>query len=124
MNNEQIKEIFEKIDKEATKKEFSINNIEEWYFVSGLWLQHIFTNMKATQQVRNGKRQEVIRIASRKDPEKFLHYLFDLFKTEYTKIDISQKYDGIFSAIVNYKEENESNYDGSIALSQGLTINY
>ena len=46
MFDKQIKDVLERIEAQANKKEFKINTAEEWYYVSGLWLGYVFKNMK------------------------------------------------------------------------------
>lgn len=120
MYEKQIKDVLERIETQAYKKEFKINTAEEWYYVSGLWLRYVFKNMKG-ETLKSGKRQEAMRLASQKDEKHFKDFLCGIFKTEYMKFNPSDKADGVFSAIINYGfEESEISYDGAQALSQGL----
>lgn len=120
MYDKQIKDVLERIEVQASKKEFKINTAEEWYYVSGLWLRYIFNNMKG-ETLKTGRRQEAMRLAAQKDEKHFKDFLCGIFKTEYMKFNPSDKADGLFSAIINYGfEESEIKYDGAQALSQGL----
>ena len=124
MYNKQIKDVLERIEKQANKKEFKINTAEEWYYVSGLWLGYVFKNMKG-ETIKLGRRQEAMRLASQKDEKHFKDFLCGIFKTEYMKFNPSNKADGLFAAIVNYGfEESEISYDGTQALSQGLVSEF
>ena len=124
MYDKQIKDVLERIETQANKKEFKINTAEEWYYVSGLWLGYVFKNMKG-ETLKSGKRQEAMRLASQKDEKHFRDFLCGIFKTEYMKFDPSDKADGVFSAIINYGfEESEISYDGAQALSQGLVSEF
>ncbi len=124
MFDRQIKDVLERIEAQASKKEFKINTAEEWYYVSGLWLGYVFKNMKS-KTLKSGRRQEVMRLASQKDEKHFKDFLCGIFKTEYMKFDPSDKADGVFSAIINYGfEESEISYDGAQALSQGLVSEF
>lgn len=124
MYDKQIKDVLERIETQANKKEFKINTAEEWYYVSGLWLGYVFKNMKG-ETLKSGKRQEAMRLASQKDEKHFRDFLCGIFKTEYMKFNPSDKADGVFSAIINYGfEESEISYDGAQALSQGLVSEF
>jgi hypothetical protein len=124
MFDKQIKDVLERIEAQANKKEFKINTAEEWYYVSGLWLGYVFKNMKG-ETLKSGKRQEAMRLASQKDEKHFRDFLCGIFKTEYMKFNPSDKADGVFSAIINYGfEEPEISYDGTQALSQGLVLEF
>lgn len=124
MFDRQIKDVLERIEAQASKKEFKINTAEEWYYVSGLWLGYVFKNMKS-KTLKSGRRQEVMRLASQKDEKHFKDFLCGIFKTEYMKFNPSDKADGVFSAIINYGfEESEISYDGAQALSQGLVSEF
>ena len=124
MYDKQIKDVLERIETQANKKEFKINTAEEWYYVSGLWLGYVFKNMKG-ETLKSGKRQEAMRLASQKDEKHFRDFLCGIFKTEYMKFNPSDKADGIISAIINYGfEESEISYDGAQALSQGLVSEF
>ena len=124
MFDRQIKDVLERIEAQASKKELKINTAEEWYYVSGLWLGYVFKNMKS-KTLKSGRRQEVMRLASQKDEKHFKDFLCGIFKTEYMKFDPSDKADGVFSAIINYGfEESEISYDGAQALSQGLVSEF
>lgn len=124
MYDKQIKDVLERIETQANKKEFKINTAEEWYYVSGLWLGYVFKNMKS-KTLKSGRRQEVMRLASQKDEKHFKDFLCGIFKTEYMKFNPSDKADGVFSAIINYGfEESEISYDGAQALSQGLVSEF
>ena len=124
MYDKQIKDVLERIETQANKKEFKINTAEEWYYVSGLWLGYVFKNMKG-ETLKSGKRQEAMRLASQKDEKHFKDFLCGIFKTEYMKFNPSDKADGVFSAIINYGfEESEISYDGAQALSQGLVSEF
>lgn len=124
MFDKQIKDVLERIEAQANKKEFKINTAEEWYYVSGLWLGYVFKNMKG-ETLKTGRRQEAIRLAVQKDEKHFRDFLCGIFKTEYMKFDPSDKADGLFAAIVNYGfEESEISYDGTQALSQGLVSEF
>lgn len=124
MFDKQIKDVLERIEAQANKKEFKINTAEEWYYVSGLWLGYIFKNMKG-ETLKTGRRQEAMRLAAQKDEKHFRDFLCGIFKTEYMKYNPSNKADGLFAAIVNYGfEESEINYDGAQALSQGLVSEF
>ncbi len=124
MFDRQIKDVLERIEVQASKKEFKINTAEEWYYVSGLWLGYVFKNMKG-ETLKVGRRQEAMRLAAQKDEKHFRDFLCGIFKTEYMKFDPSDKADGLFAAIVNYGfEESEISYDGSQALSQGLVLEF
>jgi hypothetical protein len=124
MYDKQIKDVLERIETQANKKEFKINTAEEWYYVSGLWLGYVFKNMKG-ETLKSGKRQEAMRLASQKDEKHFRDFLCGIFKTEYMKFNPIDKADGVFSAIINYGfEESEISYDGAQALSQGLVSEF
>ena len=124
MYDKQIKDVLERIETQANKKEFKINTAEEWYYVSGLWLGYVFKNMKG-ETLKSGKRQEAMRLASQKDEKHFRDFLCGIFKTEYMKFNPSDKADGVFSAIINYGfEESEISYDGAQVLSQGLVSEF
>ena len=101
MFDKQIKDVLERIEAQANKKEFKINTAEEWYYVSGLWLGYVFKNMKG-ETLKTGRRQEAMRLAAQKDEIHFRDFLCGIFKTEYMKFDPSDKADGLFAAIVNY----------------------
>ena len=124
MYDKQIKDVLERIETQANKKEFKINTAEEWYYISGLWLGYVFKNMKG-ETLKLGRRQEAMRLATQKDEKHFRDFLCGIFKTEYMKFDPSDKADGVFSAIINYGfEESEISYDGAQALSQGLVSEF
>lgn len=124
MYDKQVKDVLERIEVQADKKEFKINTAEEWYYISGLWLGYVFKNMKG-ETLKLGRRQEAIRLAAQKDEKHFREFLCGIFKTEYMKFDPSDKADGLFAAIVNYGfEEPEISYDGAQALSQGLVSEF
>lgn len=124
MYDKQIKDVLERIEVQADKKEFKINTAEEWYYISGLWLGYVFKNMKG-ETLKLGRRQEAMRLASQKDEKHFRDFLCGIFKTEYMKYNPSDKADGLFAAIVSYGfEESEINYDGAQALSQGLVSEF
>lgn len=124
MYDKQIKDVLERIETQANKKEFKINTAGEWYYVSGLWLGYVFKNMKG-ETLKLGRRQEAMRLASQKDEKHFRDFLCGIFKTEYMKFDPSDKADGVFSAIINYGfEESEISYNGAQALSQGLVTEF
>ena len=124
MFDRQIKDVLERIEVQADKKEFKINTAEEWYYVSGLWLGYVFKNMKG-ETLKSGKRQEAMRLAAQKDEKHVRDFLCGIFKTEYMKFDPSDKADGLFAAIINYGfEESEISYDGVQALSQGLVTEF
>ena len=65
MYDKQVKDVLERIEVQADKKEFKINTAEEWYYVSGLWLGYVFKNMKG-ETLKLGRRQEAIRLLHRK----------------------------------------------------------
>lgn len=124
MYDKQIKDVLERIETQANKKEFKINTAEEWYYISGLWLGYVFKNMKG-ETLKLGRRQEAMRLASQKDEKHFRDFLCGIFKTEYMKFNPSDKADGLFTAIINYGfEESEISYDGTQALSQGLVSEF
>lgn len=124
MFDKQIKDVLERIEAQANKKEFKINTAKEWYYVSDLWLGYVFKNMKG-ETLKTGRRQEAMRLAAQKDEKHFRDFLCGIFKTEYMKFDPSDKADGLFAAIVNYRfEESETSYDGTQALSQGLVSEF
>lgn len=124
MYDKQIKDVLERIEAQANKKEFKINTVEEWYYVSGLWLGYVLKNMKG-ETLKLGRRQEAMRLAAQKDEKHFRDFLCGIFKTEYMKINPSDNADGLFASIVNYGfEESEISYDGTQALSQGLVSEF
>ena len=124
MYDKQVKDVLERIEVQADKKEFKINTAEEWYYSSGLWLGYVFKNMKS-ETLKLGRRQEAMRLATQKDEKHFRDFLCGIFKTEYMKFDPSDKADGLFAAIVNYRfEEPEISYEGTQALSQGLVSEF
>lgn len=124
MYDKQIKDVLERIEAQTNKKEFKINTVEEWYYVSGLWLGYVLKNMKG-ETLKLGRRQEAMRLAAQKDEKHFRDFLCGIFKTEYMKINPSDNADGLFASIVNYGfEESEISYDGTQALSQGLVSEF
>ncbi len=86
MYNKQVKDVLERIETQANKKEFKINTAGEWYYVSGLWLGYVFKNMKG-EALKLGRRQEAMRLASQKDEKHFRDFLCGIFKTEYMKFN-------------------------------------
>lgn len=114
-------DIQKRISEKAAKKELECNNMEEWYYICGLWANRILNGTKWSVELQTKKRSELSRLVSAKQPELLRKQLTNLFTREYT--NMSSKFqndlmDGVFYAIFDWKfEDEDQNFDGEEAFA-------
>lgn len=114
-------DVQKRISKQAAKKEFGCNSVDEWYYVCGLWANRILSGTKWSSETQTKKRAELSRLVSAKQPELLRKQLTNLFTREYT--NMSSKFqndlmDGVFYAILDWKfEDEDESFDGGEAFA-------
>ena len=113
-------DVQKRISEQAAKKEFECNNLEEWYYICGLWANRILNGTKWSVELQTKKRSELSRLVSAKQPELLRKQLTNLFTREYT--NMSSKFqndlmDGVFYAILDWKFEEDKKFNGEEAFA-------
>lgn len=110
-----------RISEEAAKKKFECNNMEEWYYICGLWANRILNGTNWSSETQTKKRAELSRLVAAKQPKLLKKQLVDLFTREYT--NMSSKFqndllDGVFYGILDWKfEDEDESFDGGEAFA-------
>lgn len=58
-----------RISEEAAKKKFECNNMEEWYYICGLWANRILNGTNWSSETQTKKRAELSRLVAAKQPK-------------------------------------------------------
>lgn len=114
-------DIQKRISEKAAKKELECNNMEEWYYICGIWANRVLNGTNWSSEMQTKKRAELSRLVSAKQPKLLKKQLVDLFTREYT--NMSSKFqndllDGVFYGILDWEfEDEDESFDGGEAFS-------
>lgn len=79
-------DVQKRISEEAAKKELECNNMEEWYYICGIWENRVLNGTNWSSEMQTKKRVELSRLVLAKQPELLKRQLLNLFTREYTKM--------------------------------------
>ena len=121
MNKEQTNNILKEISEKSSRKEFFCENVEEFYYTSGLWINYCISNMNYSKSMKSGRFKEARRICLTKNTELFKKFCCNIFIKECVSFTPSETADGLLNALLHYEmSETDRRFDGSISLNQGL----
>lgn len=114
-------DVQKRISEQAVKKELECNNMEEWYYICGIWANRVLNGTNWSSEMQTKKRAELSRLVLAKQPELLKKQLTNLFTREYTNMSSNFQndlMDGVFYAILDWKfEDEDQNFDGGEAFS-------
>ena len=122
MNYDEKKDLLKRVKEGAEKKEFRVNNIEEWGFICGAWVDYILKNSNLPDRIYKGRETWMMKKLNGDNIEPFKQKLMETFTKQYMEnIGETEFLNGIFLSILDYKPEDDEKWsDSAQAFSIGL----
>lgn len=122
MNYDEKKDLLKRVKEGAEKKEFRVNNIEEWGFICGAWVEYVLKNSKLPDGIYKGRETWMIKELNGNKIEPFKQKLMETFTKQYMEdVGETEFLNGVYLAIISYDiEDGEKWSDASEMFSAGL----
>ena len=122
MNYDEKKDLLKRVKEGAEKKEFRVNNIEEWGFICGAWVDYILRNSNLPDRIYKGRETWMMKELNGDNIEPFKQKLMETFTKQYMEnVGETEFLNGIFLSILDYKPEDDEKWsDAAQAFSVGL----
>lgn len=122
MNYNEKKDLLKRVKEGAEKKEFRVNNIEEWGFICGAWVEYVLKNSKLPDRIYKGRETWMMKELNGDNIEPFKKKLMETFTKQYMEnVGETEFLNGIYLAIISYDiEDGEKWSDASEMFSVGL----
>ena len=122
MNYDEKKDLLKRVKEGAEKKEFRVNNIEEWGFICGAWVEYVLKNSKLPDGIYKGRETWMMKEINGDNIEPFKQKLMETFTKQYMCIVGETEFlNGVYLAIISYDiEDGEKWSDASEMFSTGL----
>ena len=122
MNYDEKKDLLKRVKEGAEKKEFRVNNIEEWGFICGAWVEYVLKNSKLPDGIYKGRETWMMKELNGDNIEPFKQKLMETFTKQYMCIVGETEFlNGVYLAIISYDiEDGEKWSDASEMFSTGL----
>ena len=122
MNYDEKKDLLKRVKKGAEKKEFRVNNIEEWGFICGAWVEYVLKNSKLPDGIYKGRETWMMKELNGNKIEPFKQKLMETFTKQYMEnVGETEFLNGVYLAIISYDiEDGEKWSDASEMFSAGL----
>lgn len=122
MNYNEKKDLLKRVKEGAEKKEFRVNNIEEWGFVCGAWVEYVLKNSKLPDGIYKGRETWMMKELNGNKIEPFKQKLMETFTKQYMEnVGETEFLNGVYLAIISYDiEDGEKWSDASEMFSAGL----
>ena len=122
MNYNEKKDLLKRVKEGAEKKEFRVNNIEEWGFICGAWVEHVLKNSKLPDRIYKGRETWMMKELNGDNIEPFKQKLMETFTKQYMEnVGETEFLNGVYLAIISYDtEDGEKWSDASEMSSAGL----
>lgn len=122
MNYDEKKDLLKRVKEGAEKKEFRVNNIEEWGFICGAWVEYVLKNSKLPDGIYKGRETWMMKELNGNKIEPFKQKLMETFTKQYMEnVGETEFLNGVYLAIISYDiEDGEKWSDASEMFSTGL----
>ena len=122
MNYDEKKDLLKRVKEGAEKKEFRVNNIEEWGFICGAWVEYVLKNSKLPDGIYKGRETWMMKELNGNKIEPFKQKLMETFtKQDMENVGETEFLNGVYLAIISYDiEDGEKWSDASEMFSAGL----
>lgn len=122
MNYNEKKDLLKRVKEGAEKKEFRVNNIEEWGFICGAWVEYVLKNSKLPDGIYKGRETWMMKELNGNKIEPFKQKLMETFTKQYMEnVGETEFLNGVYLAIISYDiEDGEKWSDASEMFSAGL----
>ena len=122
MNYDEKKDLLKRVKEGAEKKKFRVNNIEEWGFICGAWVDYILKNNNLPDRIYKGRETWMMKELNGDNIEPFKQKLMEIFTKQYMEnVGETEFLNGIFLSILDYKLEDDEKWsDAAQAFSVGL----
>lgn len=122
MNYDEKKDLLKRVDEGAEKKEFRVNNIEEWGFICGAWVEYVLKNSKLPDRIYKGRETWMVKELNGNNIEPFKQKLMETFTKQYMEnVGETEFLNGVFLAVISYDlEDGEKWSDAAEMFSVGL----
>lgn len=122
MNYDEKKDLLKRVKEGAEKKEFRVNNIEEWGFICGAWVEYVLKNSKLPDGIYKGRETWMMKELNGNKIEPFKQKLMKTFTKQYMEnVGETEFLNGVYLAIISYDiEDGEKWSDASEMFSAGL----
>lgn len=122
MNYDEKKDLLKRVKEGAEKKEFRVNNIEEWGFICGAWVEYVLKNSKLPDGIYKGRETWMMKELNGNKIEPFKQKLMEIFTKQYMEnVGETEFLNGVYLAIISYDiEDGEKWSDASEMFSAGL----
>lgn len=122
MNYNEKKDLLKRVKEGAEKKEFCVNNIEEWGFICGAWVEHVLKNSELPDRIYKGRGTWMMKELNGDNIEPFKKKLMETFTKQYMEnVGETEFLNGVYLAIISYDiEDGEKWSDASEMFSAGL----
>lgn len=122
MNYDEKKDLLKRVKEGAEKKEFHVNNIEEWGFICGAWVDYILRNSNLPDRIYKGRETWMTKALDGNKIEPFKKKLMETFTKQYMCIVGETEFlNGVFLSILECDiEDGEKWSDASEMFSAGL----
>ena len=122
MNYNEKKDLLKRVKEGAEKKEFRVNNIEEWGFICGAWVEYVLKNSKLPDGIYKGRETWMMKELNGNKIEPFKQKMMETFTKQYMEnVGETEFLNGVYLAIISYDiEDGEKWSDASEMFSAGL----
>ena len=122
MNYDEKKDLLKRVKEGAEKKEFRVNNIEEWGFICGAWVEYVLKNSKLPDRIYKGRETWMVKELNGNNIEPFKQKLMETFTKQYMEnVGETEFFNGVFLAVISYDlEDGEKWSDAAEMFSVGL----
>lgn len=122
MNYDEKKDLLKRVKEGAEKKEFRVNNIEEWGFICGAWVEYVLKNSKLPDGIYKGRETWMMKELNGNNIEPFKQKLMETFTKQYMEnVGETEFLNGVFFAVISYDlEDGEKWSDATESFSVGL----
>lgn len=122
MNYDEKKDLLKRVKEGAEKKEFRVNNIEEWGFICGAWVEYVLKNSKLPDRIYKGRETWMVKELNGNNIEPFKQKLMETFTKQYMEnVGETEFLNGVFLEVISYDlEDGEKWSDAAEMFSAGL----
>ena len=122
MNYDEKKDLLKRVKEGAEKKEFRVNNIEEWGFICGTWVDYVLKNSKLPDRIYKGRETWMVKELNGNNIEPFKQKMMETFTKQYMEnVGETEFLNRVFLAVISYDlEDGEKWSDATEMFSVGL----
>lgn len=123
MNYDEREKLLKRVEEGAKNKTFRVNNIEEWGFICGAWVDYVLRNSKLPDTIYKGRETWMMKLLDGNKIEPFKKKLRETFTKQYMCIVGETEFlNGVFLSILDCDiEDSEKWSDAALSFSLGLT---